>query len=44
MFWGDRWGMIADAQGTVWQVATHKERLEPDEMMRRMAANAPPPK
>jgi uncharacterized glyoxalase superfamily protein PhnB len=37
MFWGDRWGMIADPWGTVWQVATHKERLEPEEMMRRMA-------
>jgi PhnB protein len=40
MFWGDRWGMIADPWGTVWQVATHKERLEPEEMMKRMAANA----
>ncbi len=40
MFWGDRWAMIADPWGTVWQVATHKERLEPEEMMKRMAANA----
>jgi PhnB protein len=40
MFWGDRWGMVADPSGNVWQVATHKERLEPDEMMKRMAANA----
>ena len=44
MFWRDRWAMIADPFGTVWQVATHQEKLEPDEMMRRMAANAPPPK
>lgn len=40
MFWGDRWGMIADPSGTVWQVATHKEQVPPDEMMKRMAANA----
>lgn len=44
MFWGDRWGMISDPSGTVWQVATHKERLEPEEMMRRMAENAKAPK
>jgi uncharacterized glyoxalase superfamily protein PhnB len=41
MFWGDRWAMIEDPHGTIWQVATHKERLEPEEMMKRMAANAP---
>ena len=40
MFWGDRWAMIEDPWGTVWQVATHKEQVEPDEMMKRMAANA----
>lgn len=40
MFWGDRWGMIADPSGTIWQVATHKEDVAPDEMMRRMAENA----
>jgi uncharacterized glyoxalase superfamily protein PhnB len=40
MFWGDRWGMIADPWGTVWQVATHKEQVEPEEMMKRMAASA----
>ncbi|MBL8613829.1 MAG: VOC family protein [Myxococcales bacterium] len=41
MFWGDRWAMLADPWGNVWQVATHKEVLAPEEMMRRMAANAP---
>jgi PhnB protein len=41
MFWGDRWAMIADPWGTVWQIATHKEQVEPEEMMKRMAANAP---
>ena len=40
MFWGDRWGMISDPWGNVWQVATHKEQVDPDEMKRRMAANA----
>jgi uncharacterized glyoxalase superfamily protein PhnB len=39
MFWGDRWGMIADAWGNVWQVATHKEALTPDEMQQRMQAS-----
>ncbi len=39
MFWGDRWGMIADPWGNVWQVATHKEVLSPEEMMKRMKAS-----
>jgi uncharacterized glyoxalase superfamily protein PhnB len=42
MFWGDRWGMVADPWGTIWQVATHKEQVEPDEMMRRMKEHAQP--
>ncbi len=42
MFWGDRWSMLSDPWGTIWQVATHKELVLPDEMMRRMEANAPP--
>ncbi len=41
MFWGDRWAMLVDPQGQTWQVATHKEVLAPDEMMKRMAANMP---
>jgi PhnB protein len=36
MFWGDRWGMLSDPFGNIWQVATHKERLSPEEMQRRM--------
>jgi PhnB protein len=36
MFWGDRWAMIADPSGNVWQVATHKEDVGPDEMMKRI--------
>jgi PhnB protein len=43
MFWGDRWGMVADPFGNVWQVATHKEQVAPDEMMKRMAAHAAKP-
>jgi uncharacterized glyoxalase superfamily protein PhnB len=37
MFWGDRWGMVADPSGNVWQVATHTENVTPDEMQARMA-------
>jgi PhnB protein len=40
MFWGDRWGMISDPFGNVWQVATHKEQVAPEEMKRRMAEAA----
>jgi hypothetical protein len=36
--------MIADPWGTTWQVATHKEQVDLDEMKRRMAASAPPAK
>jgi PhnB protein len=36
MFWGDRWGMLADPWGNIWQVATHKEVVSPEEMQKRM--------
>lgn len=36
MFWGDRWGLLADPFGNLWQVATHKEDVSPEEMQRRM--------
>jgi uncharacterized glyoxalase superfamily protein PhnB len=42
MFWGDRWGMLEDPFGNVWQIATHTEDVPPDEMKRRMA-NLPKP-
>lgn len=42
MFWGDRWCMISDPWGNAWQVATHKESLEPAELMRRMESAGPP--
>lgn len=38
MFWGDRYGQIADPFGYVWALATHKEDLTADEMGRRAAA------
>jgi PhnB protein len=38
MFWGDRWGMLEDPFGNVWQLATHVEDVAPDEMQRRMAS------
>lgn len=40
MFWGDRWGMVADPSGNVWQVATHTENVTPEEMQARMAKMA----
>jgi PhnB protein len=40
MFWGDRWGMVADPWGTVWQIATHQETLSPEEMAARMQAGS----
>jgi uncharacterized glyoxalase superfamily protein PhnB len=41
MFWGDRWALLADADGNQWQVATHVEDLTPAEIgerMKKMAA------
>ena len=38
MFWGDRFGILADPFGFQWQLATHKEDLTPDEMQKRGAA------
>lgn len=34
-FWGDRYGMIEDPFGHLWEIATHKEDLSPEEMERR---------
>ena len=42
MFWGDRWGLVADPFGNAWQIATHKEDVAPEEMMKRMRAAGPP--
>jgi PhnB protein len=40
MFWGDRWGMVEDPFGNIWQIATHIEDVPADEMKRRMAEAA----
>lgn len=42
MFWGDRWGMVSDPWGNVWQLAAHKEDVSPEEMQKRMQ-QAPKP-
>ncbi len=38
MFWGDRWGMVADPFGNLWQLATHVEDVSPEQMAERMKA------
>ena len=36
MFWGDRFGKIADPDGHIWAIATHVEDVAPQEMEKRM--------
>jgi PhnB protein len=38
MFWGDRFGKLADPFGHEWGIATHVEDVAPEEMAKRMAA------
>ncbi|MCY1056362.1 VOC family protein [Nannocystis sp. SCPEA4] len=38
MFWGDRYGMVADPSGMAWGIATHKEDVTPEQMAERMKA------
>jgi PhnB protein len=38
MFWGDRWGSLADKWGNGWSIASHKEDVAPAEMDKRAAA------
>ena len=38
MFFGSREGRVADPFGSVWTIATLKERVSPKEMQRRMTA------
>jgi PhnB protein len=38
MFWGDRFASFVDPAGHEWQMATHKEDVSPDEMMKRLQA------
>jgi PhnB protein len=37
MFWGDRFGKVADPFGHHWLLATHKEDVPPQEMQKRQA-------
>ena len=37
MFWGDRFGKVADPFGHHWGIATHKEDVPPQEMQKRQA-------
>jgi PhnB protein len=39
-FYGDRTGTIEDPWGQKWTVAVHLEAVSPEEMPRRMAAQA----
>lgn len=38
MFWGDRYGQLADPFGHHWSIATHKEDLSEEEMNQRAEA------
>jgi len=38
MFWGDRYGKVADPFGFQWGIATHVEDVAPDELQRRSEA------
>ena len=38
MFWGDRYGVLADPFGHAWSLATHKEDLTPEEISTRARA------
>ena len=37
-FYGDRMGTLRDPFGHIWFLGTHKEDLEPDEIMKRADA------
>jgi uncharacterized glyoxalase superfamily protein PhnB len=34
-FWGDRYGQLFDPEGHLWEIATHKEDLTPQELEQR---------
>ncbi len=38
MFWGDRFGRVADPSGNRWGIATHREDVSPRELKKRAAA------
>lgn len=37
MFWGDRWGLLADPYGHQWSVATTLRQVSPEELQQAMA-------
>ena len=37
-FWGDRYGKLTDPFGQQWGIATHKEDLSTEEVVRRQEA------
>ena len=37
-FWGDRYGQVFDPDGHLWEIATHKEDLTPQELEQRTRA------
>jgi PhnB protein len=37
-FWGDRMGMVTDPFGHQWSLATHVEKVSPEEIEKRLAA------
>ena len=41
MFWGDRMANVTDPFGHTWGIATHKEDVSPEEMVRRMKEQQP---
>ncbi len=38
MFWGDRYGIVADPFGHMWSLATHQKDMTPEEMNEAAAA------
>lgn len=41
MFWGDRYGQLTDPFGHRWSVATHKQDLTPEQIVKNLAALPP---
>lgn len=41
MFWGDRWGLIADPYGHLWSISTTKKVLSEEEIQQAMAGAGP---
>lgn len=37
MFWGDRWGLLADPYGHLWSISTRKQELSVEQIQEAMA-------